>query len=157
MREERNSHLRLPELFIAALLPHSSLTSLETPAALRWLSSSNYLVGSTLTQLRLYSSSSSSSAPASSVKSKTSALTSTPTRLQNRYQHKLCSDCFLNFLFFSSLAPSSLSSVFSMAPRPDWCQHRLCSDTVMSRRWPGLRSDSEASCPPALGLTHPCS
>lgn len=86
--------LRLSELFIAALLPHSTLTSLETPAALRWLSSSNYLVGSTLTQLRLYSSSSSSSAPASSVKSKTSSLTSTPTRLQNRYQHKLCSDCF---------------------------------------------------------------
>lgn len=100
MREERNSHLRLPELFVAALLPHSSLTSLETPAALCWLSSSNYLVGSTLTQLRLYSSSSSSSAPASSVKSKTSSLTSTPTRLQNRYQHKLCSDCFFKFFLF---------------------------------------------------------
>lgn len=155
-KETRTKSLRLSELFIAALLPHSSLTSLETPAALRWLSSSNYPVGSTLTQLRLYSSSSSSSAPASSVKSKTSSLTSTPTRLQNRYQHKLCSDCFFIY-FFPSLAPSSLSSVFSMAPRPDWCQHRLSSDTVMSRRWPGLRSDSEASCPPALGLTHPCS
>lgn len=39
-----------------------SLTSVETPAALCWLFSSNYLVGSTLTQLRLHSSSSSSSA-----------------------------------------------------------------------------------------------
>lgn len=44
-----------------------SLTSVQTPAALCWLLSSNYLVGSTLTQLRLHSSSSSSSAPASPV------------------------------------------------------------------------------------------
>lgn len=58
------------------LLP---LTSLPTPAAFYWLFSSNYLVGSTLTQLRFHSSSSSS--PASSVRSKAPSLTSTPTHL----------------------------------------------------------------------------
>lgn len=115
-KQTRTKSLRLPELFIAALLPHSSLTSLKTPAALRWLSSSNYLVGSTLTQLRLYSSSSSSSAPASSVKSKTSSLTSTPTRLQNRYQHKLCSDCFFIF-FFPGSKLSQLSLLHGSSAR----------------------------------------
>lgn len=72
-----------------------SLTSVETLAALRWLFASNYLVGSTLTQLRLHISSSSSSASAFLGKSKTPSLTSTPTHLQNRFELQLCSDLSL--------------------------------------------------------------
>jgi len=118
--------------------PHSSSlsTSVQTPAALCWLFSSNYLVGSTLTQLRLHSSSSSSSAPASSVKA----------RLPRWHQLLLISRMGIssssaqNFFLWHSL---NLGSISSVALRPDWRQHRLCSDTAMTPLWPWLHFDSE--------------
>lgn len=61
-------------------------------------------------------------------KSKTPSLTSTPTHLQNKYQLQLRSD----------FSRSTLSPL-----HPDWCQHWLCSDMVMSRLWPWLHVDSK--------------
>lgn len=94
--------------------PALSLTSLQTPVALCWLVSSNYLVGSTLTQFRLHSSSSSSSTPASSVKA----------RLP--HWHKLP---LITRMGISSISAQiflwhwlNLISISSVDPQPDW-QH----------------------------------
>lgn len=122
-RKELSWILSLLHLFISAsLTPHSScvsLTSVETLAALCWIFASNYLVGSTLTQLRLHISSSSSSASAFLSKSKTPSLTSTPTHLQNRFELQLCSDLSL-----------ALSTLF-----PPWLFSHIGADAGSAQIW----------------------
>lgn len=123
--------------------PIPSLTSVPTSAALCWLFSSNYLVGSTLTQLRLHSSSSSSSAPASSVKA----------RLPLWHQLLLISRMGISSSFAQKCLWHwlNLSSISSVTLRPDWHQHWLCSDMAMTPLWPWVHFNSM---PALLHLWH---
>lgn len=100
--------------------PLLSLTSVQTPVALCWLISSNYLVGSTLTQFRLHSSSSSSSTPASSVTARLPHWHKLPliTRMGNgSIFAQIFLWCWLNLI-----------SISSVALQPDW-QH--CALSVL--------------------------
>lgn len=116
--------------------PALSLTSVETPAAFCWRFSSNYLVGSTLTQLRLHSSSSSSSAPTSSVKARLPLWHQLLLISRMGLSFQLCS----NFFLWHRL---NLRSISSVALRPDWRQRRLRSDMAMTPLWPWLHFDSK--------------